>query len=514
MNKAIILARVSTKEQEEQGLSIEKIQLPQLRQYAKDHDFIIDKEFIFQETAGANKVRKKFDEMVEYVKNTPDILAIIGFRVDRLTRNFSDAVNMDSLRIEYGKELHFVSDGLILTNKTMGNSITEWDMKVFLAKQLINRCQEDSRNTLMSKLKSGDSYGQAPYGYKNNTETKTIEKLPFESELAKEVFDLYTTGAHSYLQIAQMISKEHKIKFGKGRVEHILINPFYYGERLYDGQLYPVKAESIITKEVFELATKIRSGRFKTEKQGKLLGKNGWYHGLIYCAECGCSYSATKNRHLRLHRKVRSESYYSCTNSKHQHNVKPKGTNDYELTNQLSELYKSIKIPEKNLKILVNALSESHEGKKQFIKLEIDNCNTQIKKYESMIENAYEDKCAGRITQESYDNFRDKWRSKQDEFTEKLVRVMKADKEYYITVSCILELAFRSNELFIGSKPEQKREIIQLTLKNLRIKDGKLLYDWQKPFDSIFISNERHAWGGWVDSNHRPPVPQTGALTS
>jgi DNA invertase Pin-like site-specific DNA recombinase len=48
MKKAIILARVSTKEQEETGLSIDKIQLPQMRQYAIDNELEVVKEFVFQ----------------------------------------------------------------------------------------------------------------------------------------------------------------------------------------------------------------------------------------------------------------------------------------------------------------------------------------------------------------------------------------------------------------------------------------------------------------------------------
>ena len=48
MIKAVILARVSTLRQEKEGLSLQDIQLPILRDYAKDHDFEVDKEFVFR----------------------------------------------------------------------------------------------------------------------------------------------------------------------------------------------------------------------------------------------------------------------------------------------------------------------------------------------------------------------------------------------------------------------------------------------------------------------------------
>jgi hypothetical protein len=51
-------------------------------------------------------------------------------------------------------------------------------------------------------------------------------------------------------------------------------------------------------------------------------------------------------------------------------------------------------------------------------------------------------------------------------------------------------LASRSFELFTGSEPDEKREIIQMALQNLSLNDGKLEYTMQKPFDSILKSAE------------------------
>lgn len=76
-------------------------------------------------------------------------------------------------------------------------------------------------------------------------------------------------------------------------------------------------------------------------------------------------------------------------------------------------------------------------------------------------------------------------------------RLNSADKEYYIEAGLLLELASRSYELFMGSEPDQKREIIQLTLQNLKMKDGKLHYDWVSPFNRIFESASSLKWGGW-----------------
>lgn len=84
MTKAVILARVSTTRQEKEGLSLKEIQLPALRDYALNRGLEVEREFVFSETADY-KIRKKFDEMVEYAKASEDIKAIIAYRVDRIT---------------------------------------------------------------------------------------------------------------------------------------------------------------------------------------------------------------------------------------------------------------------------------------------------------------------------------------------------------------------------------------------------------------------------------------------
>ncbi|MCC7304461.1 recombinase family protein [bacterium] len=88
MKKGILLARVSTPEQQKQGLSIDDIQLPQLRQYAQDNGVEIVNEFVFQETA-SQKLRKKFDEMVASIKASKDVTEIIAFRVELLRMNMT-----------------------------------------------------------------------------------------------------------------------------------------------------------------------------------------------------------------------------------------------------------------------------------------------------------------------------------------------------------------------------------------------------------------------------------------
>jgi len=347
MKKAILLARVSTPEQQKTGLSLEDIQLPKMREYARDHDIKIVSDYIFQETA-SGKLRKKFNEMVEFIKISPDIPIIIAFRVDRMTRNYRDAVEMDVLRTEYNKELHFVNDRLILTAKSFGRDIQEWDMKVFLAKQHINRCQEDSMNTIQSKLRNYEIYGMAPYGYKNfrdegNKSGVRVENT--EAQMVSEIFNLYSSGVYSYLSISKKLKNDYKVNLYKGKIEKILKNPFYIGYRVYDGINYPHKYPTLISQEIWDKVQAIREGRWKGQWKRKLVGKHGIYRGLISCKVCGCSMTPETHTKIQKNGNKHKWIYYHCTGAKGKH--KGVWVEEKELTEQFSKIYKHMHIPDK-----------------------------------------------------------------------------------------------------------------------------------------------------------------------
>ncbi len=132
--KAVIFARVSTARQEKEGLSLTEIQIPRAEEYAKKHGLEVDKVFSVSETGGQYKIRKKFAEMIDYVKKNKSVTDVIAFRVDRITRNFQDAVVVDDLRSKFGKRIHFIDDNFILDKDSKSNDILQWDMKVLIAR--------------------------------------------------------------------------------------------------------------------------------------------------------------------------------------------------------------------------------------------------------------------------------------------------------------------------------------------------------------------------------------------
>jgi hypothetical protein len=60
-----------------------------------------------------------------------------------------------------------------------------------------------------------------------------------------------------------------------------------------------------------------------------------------------------------------------------------------------------------------------------------------------------------------------------------------ADEKFAITVNYLLNLASTAYELFESSKIEQKRQLINFLLSNLRLRGEKLEYALNKPFDAL-----------------------------
>src|SRR3990167_9247042 len=105
MNKSLLYVRVSSKEQEKEGFSLdaqEKLGLD----YAKRKGFEIVKVWKVSESAWREE-RLSFNQMVEYAKKHPQIQHIIFDVADRMTSNDFDKIKIIDLIKLHGKTIHF-----------------------------------------------------------------------------------------------------------------------------------------------------------------------------------------------------------------------------------------------------------------------------------------------------------------------------------------------------------------------------------------------------------------------
>jgi DNA invertase Pin-like site-specific DNA recombinase len=410
--RAVILARVSTKEQEEEGHSL-PAQVRRLQEYAQKKGFEVVQEFVFSESAG-NKIRTKFLEMLEFIKKNKDVKILLAQNVDRVTRNFRDAVDLDEMRIREGLEIHFVQDGFFINKDATGNQRFMWEAKVFLAKQYLNRLSDDVKRSIEQKIINNEWYGKAPIGYKNielEDGKKWIVSDPQKKDLIIRMFELYANDGYS-MEMLRAMTKKDKLIYGinsknglsKGHIDQILKNPFYYGEMDAKGKLTSHRYETLISKELFDSVQEIKKNHHK--KSFKFAGKELLFRSLITCEECGCAISFDKKvKHYKKTNRTATYIYGRCTNyfKKHKKTIWVK---EEELIKQISKLLKGMTIPEKTLEYLKIEMNKSHEDKKAFHENAMANLRTEQAKMQRRLELMYEDRLEGRITPEIYQDLR------------------------------------------------------------------------------------------------------------
>ncbi|MDH5533324.1 MAG: recombinase family protein [Candidatus Pacebacteria bacterium] len=486
--KAVILARVSTKRQEEEGLSLKEIQLPALRKYAGKKGFTVDEkdEFVFQESAD-RKIRKKFNEMIDYVRKNKKIAAIITYRVDRITRNFRDAVDLDNLRLEYDKQIHFVNDRLIITKESTGRDIQDWDLKVFLAKQTINRLKDDERISRKRKLDNGELPGMAPFGYKNVTlesKKKWIVPDKFNSLVVKQIFDWYVSENYSILNISNKLKKKFNINKSKSMVHFILTKKFYIGIIEHGDKEYSHNYELFINNETFQKAQDLLNKRNQRTQPFKYAGLEFAYRGLITCYKCGCRITPERKKRKLKSGKYNHHVYYHCTNY-HKKHEKVKSVKESTIDEQFFNIFDNLKVPKEKLEEITRSLKESHKDKNSFFEKELNHLNGEIKRFETRTTTAYDNQLDGYITMEHFLEIKKKNEDKIHDLREQIAKLELANKEYYMTTSHLVEIGSRSADIFSRSKPLEKRALLNLVLSNVTLDDEILRYTVKFPFNLV-----------------------------
>src|SRR3990167_6414652 len=152
--KAVLLCRVSSREQEETGYSL-PAQEKLLKGYAEKLVFGVTKIFSISESASGRKQREIFSSMTEYVKKN-NIKIIICEKVDRLTRNFKDAVMIDEwLEEDEERQVHLVKDSLILHKNSRSQDKLNWGIRILFAKNYIDNLSEEVKKGQKEKLSQG-----------------------------------------------------------------------------------------------------------------------------------------------------------------------------------------------------------------------------------------------------------------------------------------------------------------------------------------------------------------------
>lgn len=492
--KAIILARVSTEDQMQEGYSI-PAQLQRAIEYCQRKNLIIQSKYSFDESSTKDQ-RKKFELVVDEIKKEKDVVALVVETVDRLQRSFKESVMLDELRKAGKLEIHFLRENLVIHKDSNSSEIQRWDLAVFVAKSYVLQLSDNVKRSFEAKRRNGEITGNPPIGYKNvyDNTGKRIDIIP-DSQNAhyiQKMFELYASGNHSTLTLRQeMIKIGLRSKAGKklalSMIDKILNDTFYYGVAYSRTKKisWDHKYKPLITKELFTRCQNIRKSWGK--KPFKYASKPYIFRGLVRCKKCGCAMSPETAKGKFI--------YYSCTNAK-------KSICDTKVYVAEKDFLKPIyavldtfeSIPQERINQIVEGLKKSNESKDLYNKEAIKSLQGEYNTIQTRLSRLTDLLLDQRITKEEYDKKLKELKEKQYDINIQIEDHTRADENYYITASTVLNLAKNASELFKSSEISEKRAILNYLLQNCVANGKELEFSLRSPYNHILTFAKQPTW--------------------
>lgn len=485
LQKAVLYARVSSKEQEKEGFSI-PAQLKLLNKYAAENRLQVIQEYVDVETAKKSG-RTGFSKMISFLheeeklKVTSSCRTLLVEKTDRLYRNLKDWVTVDELDLE----IHFAKENVILSPESRSSEKFMHGIKVLMAKNYIDNLSEETKKGMIEKAEQGIYPSFAPMGYINvECEGKRfIQPDPVIGPQVRRLFEWYATGNYSLLELTRksfqegFITRKNGKKVPKSLVHRILKNPIYYGGFRWSGKRYKGIHEPLVSKELFNRVQEVMKikGRRKTGQQ-----KHNWaFQGLLSCGHCGCALVAEKKKEKYI--------YYHCTGNKGK--CPEKWVREEEIARQFGQVISAIKIDKNVLNWIVAALKESHSDEKKYHLECISTLQIQYEKLQNRLDALYIDKLDAKINEGFYDKMKLDWSNEQNEILSKTEKHQRANRSYVDEGVRLLELSQRAAILYEKQTAREKRRIINFVCSNSSWKDGLLRPTYRQPFDMLIKSN-------------------------
>lgn len=497
--KAVLYARVSSKEQEE-GFSIDA-QLALLRSYAQSRNLDVVEEFIESETAKSSG-RPEFGRMVNLLKGKAANVVIVE-KTDRLYRNLKDRVTLDELDIE----IHLVKENTILSKDSKSHEKFIHDIKVVVAKNYIDNLSEEVRKGMLEKAKQGFYPSYAPLGYLNAIENgvRTIVPDPERAPIIKQLFEKYASGelslstARTYATLLGLRTRKG-YPVHKSTIQYMLMNPVYIGEFEWKGARYKGSHIPIISRDTFYKVQAALDSRAATPS-ATMERKQYLYGGMVKCAVCGCLATPYKVKDKYV--------YYACTGSK---GCNRAGIREETLTDAIAKLLEGLTIDPKILKCLQNTLKEIHSEQRNSDKETQESILKERERLNNVLYKLYDDRLEGKVPESVYDRKIAETQAKLVAINEKLGQLDRASAATWEDSFKILELVSNSAFRFKTANFARKREMAKNALSNFLIDGKNPVLELRPWFKMVASANEMSAeisdqkvvneiWWAQLDSN-------------
>ena len=496
--KAVILTRVSSKEQEE-GKSLDA-QKENLLRYCRLNNLEILETYVIVESSTRGH-RKDFYAMLDFCSHQKEPIAVLVDAVDRLQRSFKETPLLEELRVSGKIELHFIRENLKITKDTKPSEIMIWNIHVMLAQSYVLQLSENVKRSFNYKKEKGEWFGSAPLGYLNfkNEDNKSDIKIDnIRGPMIAKLFERYSVGDISLLQLEKYaynlgLRSKKGNRVSKQNIVRIIDNRFYYGEMLIKGIIYPHKYQPIISRELWERCQTIRSGgkiRIMTKQNIEHL-----YRGLITCKQSGriVGVDRKKNKYGDIYNYL---IYYDKTGKKRFY------MSETAVNEEVLKVLKSITISDADFAEAKERILTTYEAEKDFYKNSIKELEKQSSDIDKKLNNLLDLLIAGTITEDMYKVKNEQLKKEQREIIEQIKGHQEGNHEFRDNLLFFLACKNKFYDQFIESSSiPLKRQLLKFLIRTFYIDSGKVEISLRPPFCWLQKTAENggiYKWREWM----------------
>ena len=491
VNPSLLYIRVSSKEQEKEGYSLDA-QEKLGEEYALQNNLKIIKRWRVSESAWGED-RISFSEMLEYAKKHDDVKHIIFDVTDRMTRNNMDKIKIYTLIKLYDKTIHFSRSNKTISKDSGSEDEFMLDIEVAVAKKMSNDISRKTQMGMLEKAEQGLYPSSAPLGYINNALTKLLEVDTERAPHIKRTFELIAYEKHSLSMVSAKLYKEgfrsaKGYQVNKSSISHLLNNPIYYGAFRWKGKIYQGSHEPIVSKELFDKTHEAISGPSRPSAN-----KNGFpFNNLITCGMCDCKVLGERKKEKYI--------YYHCTFSKGRHKGKHYISQD-NLSAMFEPIIKQVTLPKELTEWLKEALREHSKSTHKLQENRLHSLEKQHERVNTRLSKLYDMKLDGEVLD-------DMFAIKDNEYKSQLIELKSQDdaakninSNAYEDGCKTLELSNRLHPLYVRANYQEKAKLASLVSSNYTLNDVTLSPTYRKPFSFFTKRASRSSWLPRLDSN-------------
>lgn len=498
-SKAVILVRVSSREQEE-GYSIDA-QKHRLENYCARRDIEVLKTFEIVESSTRGD-RNKFMELVKFAGSQKQVVAIVADKVDRVQRSFREYPLLDDL-IQRGKiELHFNTENYVIHKGSMSQERLMWSMGVIMAQSYVDSMKDNIRRSFDQKIRMGEYVSKAPIGYLNKRDEHDRSIIVIDTERAPlviKLFQEYTTGLYT---LSQMVDKakawglrnnsKQKSPIQRSHLYSLLNNPFYYGEMKIKGEIHSHRYEPIISKQLFDDCRAVMNGWNK--KPFQYAGKEFIFRGLITCATTGRVITASEQKRTYKNGDKASWTYLRAWNPDNPEKLV--WVREEKVVAQIEAAFDSLYISPEKLEGITDYVRDTDKIERDFLRRQTAELKKEYAAIQNRLDGLMDLLLDGAINKEEFNRKKITLRDQQAAIRARMAAHEAGDDKFKDSLIALLELSAGAGKKFKSSNTEAKRRLVGFLFANLQLKGPTLCYELKKPFCWLPQCDDLIKWSG------------------